>query len=267
MATLLLLNPNTSVEVSERVAALARAQAPAGVQVRAATAAFGARYIAGECAAAIAAHAALQAFADDVARHGLPDAVLLACFGDPGLFALRALSPVPVLGLAEASMQRAAARGPFVVVTGGPAWTPMLGRLALTLGLPAPLLGVQAVQATGGELAADPQAARVLLAQAANDALQAWPEARSVLLGGAGLGGMAAAVAPSVPVPVLDNVHDALATAFDLLDGPLRASRAPRSALRRVPEPGPWTGLAAELVAMLAPTDPPALAPPRPVPP
>ncbi len=52
----------------------------------------------------MAAHAALEAYAAAVAQGGAPSAVLLACFGDPGLFALRALSAAPVLCLAEGSM-------------------------------------------------------------------------------------------------------------------------------------------------------------------
>ena len=49
---------------------------------------------------------------------------------------------------------------------------------------------------TGAQLAADPQAARALLAQACRD----------VIVGGAGLAGMAAAVQPQVAVPVIDSV-------------------------------------------------------------
>ena len=58
------------------------------------------------------------------------DGVLIGCFGDPGLFALREVSGCPVTGLAEASFIRAAALGPFAIVTGGERWKPMLQRLA-----------------------------------------------------------------------------------------------------------------------------------------
>ncbi len=250
MPSLLLLNPNTAPEVSARLLALAQARAPAGLAVRVATARFGARYIASEAAAAIAAHAALDLLAADLASHGAPSAVLLACFGDPGLFALRASCAQPLLGLAEASMRAAAALGPFVVVTGGPAWVPMLGRLALTLALPAPMLGVQAVARSGGELATDP-AAPALLAEAAQQALARWPAARSVLLGGAGLAGLAEAVAPRLPLPVLDNVGVALAAAFDAA---LAAAASPTAEARQPATDGvPWSGLTPELMQFLSP--------------
>lgn len=247
MKTLLLINPNTSAEVSallERHAAPAL-QAP-GLRLAVATARFGPRYIAGEAGAAVAAHAALDAYAAFALAHGQPAAVLLACFGDPGLFALRAVAGVPVLGLAEASMQAAARHGPFVVVTGGASWVPMLHRLAATLPLSAPLLGVQAVARSGGELAADPAAAVGLLHAEATEALARWPGTRAVLLGGAGLAGLAAPLAGRLPCPVLDNVHEAVqAAAAAALAGGTLADAAP--------EPGPWAGLSPELTHWLRP--------------
>lgn len=247
MKTLLLLNPNTSTEVS---ALLQRHAAPvataAGLSLAVATARFGPRYISGEAGAVLAGHAALDAYAAHVQAHGTPAAVLLACFGDPGLFALRAVAGVPVLGLAEAAMQAAARRGPFVIVTGGPAWVPMLQRLAAVLPLPAPLLGVQAVARSGGEIAADPQAATGLLLGAARDALARWPAARAVLLGGAGLAGLAPLLAARLSCPVLDNVAEALQAAAQA------ALAAPAAAPAPVAEPGPWQGLSPELTRWLS---------------
>ena len=257
MSTLLLLNPNTSAEVS---ALLRRHAAPAaqaaGLELAVATARFGPRYITGEAGAAVAAHAALDAYAAHVQAHGRPAAVLLACFGDPGLFALRAVAGVPVLGLAEAAMLAAARHGPFVVVTGGAAWVPMLQRLAAVLPLPAPMLGVQPVPRSGGELAADPGGAAVLLRAAAVEALDRWPAARSVLLGGAGLAGLAAPLAGHLPCPVLDNVVEAVQAAVRAAGTP--ASDMPPDAAQAWPagpaaEPGPWIGLSPELARWLNP--------------
>lgn len=236
MRTLLIVNPNTSDGVTRRLVSHAQAQAPAGWLVQAAQARFGARYISGEMAAAVAAHAALDAYARHAAAQGEPDAVLLGCFGDPGLFALRACSPAPVLGLAEASMRAAGAHGRYAIVTGGAAWVPMLERLARALQLDAALCGVQTVPRSGGELAADPVAAHAVLLQAGRQALARWPDARALLLGGAGLAGMAAPLAGALPVPVLDNVTLALDAVW-ALPAPSAAAPAPS------PEPGPWTGL------------------------
>jgi Asp/Glu/hydantoin racemase len=247
LKTLLLINPNTSAEVS---ALLARHAAPvaltAGLTPVVVTARFGPRYITGEVGAAVAGHAALDAYASHVQAQGRPAAVLLACFGDPGLFALRALAGVPVLGLAEASMLAAARHGPFVVVTGGAAWVPMLQRLAAVLPLPAPLLGVQAVPRSGADMAANPEAAVEWLHAAAQAALARWPGARAVLLGGAGLAGLAAPLAARLPCPVLDNVAEALQAAALAAAAPAGAGPAADAA-----EPGPWQSLSPELARAL----------------
>ena len=152
-------------------------------------------------------------------------------------------------------MDAAARRGPFVIVTGGPAWVPMLHRLAQVLPLPAPLLGVQAVPRSGGELAADPQAAVELLFGAAQEALARWPAAQSVLLGGAGLAGLAAPLAARLPCPVLDNLAEALAAAVPLaLAAPAADAGPPRRArplARPVARAGALAGLHLSLARQL----------------
>ncbi|HYF08570.1 MAG TPA: aspartate/glutamate racemase family protein, partial [Acetobacteraceae bacterium] len=107
---LLLLNGNTDSAMSATLAAkadraLARLGAR-GVHVVPATARFGARYIATRATAAIAAHAVLDALAERIGRANPDrfDAAVIACFGDPGLEAAKELSPIPVVGMAEASL-------------------------------------------------------------------------------------------------------------------------------------------------------------------
>src|SRR5258707_4756053 len=107
-----MINPNTSATVTDLVAAHVRAVAGERATIVPVTGRFGARYIASRAAAAIAGHAALDALAEHVASDGAPcDAVYLACFGDPGLAALKEISPVPVVGMAEASCLAACSRG------------------------------------------------------------------------------------------------------------------------------------------------------------
>lgn len=142
MPRLLVVNPNTSASVTDllqrRLQAQA-AQADAGLQVKTVTARFGAPYVACEASYAVAQHAVLDAWAAALAHGDRPDAVLIGCFGDPGLFALRSGAGVPVSGLAEAAFAAAARHGRFAVVTGGAAWAPMLERLAQALGRTAEL--------------------------------------------------------------------------------------------------------------------------------
>ncbi len=207
MRQLLVINPNTSASVSALLQHHVQAAAGAQVAVRTVTARFGAPYIACEASYAVASHAALDAWAATRAPAGAPapDAVLIGCFGDPGLMALRESCPVPVTGLAEASFIEAARHGRFAIVTGGERWGPMLQRLAQALGQAPALAGIRTVAPTGAELAADPAAARALLGEACRAAADELG-AQAVVLGGAGLAGMAAAVQGGVGVPVIDSV-------------------------------------------------------------
>lgn len=210
MSHVLLINPNTSTEVTACLLDQLRPWCPPGAELVGLTAGFGEPYIATEAAYVVAGHAVLEAFHRHVDEHGLPRAVLVGCFGDPAVWALRAQAPeVPVMGLAEAAMREAKALGPFAVVTGGHAWGPMLERLARGLGLGGAegLQQVHTVEASGGELAANPEAASALLREACVAVAQGAPRPGAVVLGGAVLGGWAAPIAPLLPCPLIDNVE------------------------------------------------------------
>jgi len=199
---LLFINGNTSVSITELILREARQAARPGTEVLGVTARFGARYIASRAAYAVAGHAVLDAYAE----HGAGvDAAVIACFGDPGLAAMREVASVPVTGMAEAACRQAAeAHGRFAIVTGGAAWPAMLREFVAGLGLADRLASVRAVAATGAQIAADQQGARQSLVAACREA--AADGARAVILGGAGLAGIAGRIAGEVPVPLIDGL-------------------------------------------------------------
>jgi allantoin racemase len=207
----LVINPNTTAAVTDKVVAACRQLQPL-LQWEGVTARFGAAYIADEVAYAKASHAALDAFEAFYSDH---DAVLLACFGDPGLLALRELSRVPVTGLAQSSFEAAARRGRFAVVTGGHAWGPMLARFARAHQLDERLVGIHTIDWTGARIAGDPDGALDALVAAAVKGLDAG--AQNILLGGAALAGLAPSLQPRLAVPVLDNVLLAAQAVADAL--------------------------------------------------
>lgn len=241
MRRILLINPNTSAHISALLQTHAQRAAGAEVQVRTVTARFGAPYISCEASYAVAAHAALDAWAAALTPgQERFDSVLLGCFGDPGLLALRQCSQIPVTGLAEAAFAAAALQGRFAIVTGGARWKPMLERLAHSLGYGESLAGIHTVEATGAQLAADPLAAQVLLARACNEAARRFG-VQSIILGGAGLAGMAAQIQPVVAVPLIDSVLAGVAHA---------ARQAQQETLQQRPVfDFAWTGVSAELGA------------------
>jgi allantoin racemase len=225
---ILVINPNTSESVTTLVADLARKLVGDEAEIRAVSGRFGARYIASRAAAAIAAHAALEQLAKHV--DGC-DAAYLACFGDPGLFALKELSPVPVIGMAEASCHLASTLGRrFSIVTGGERWGPMLEEFVRAIGLSERLASVRTIAPTGGDIARDPDAALAGLAHQSR-ACAREDGAEIVILGGAALAGLAQRIAPEVPVPVLCSVESGLRATLAVAQ--LRPAKAQQGSVSR----------------------------------
>jgi hypothetical protein len=141
------------------------------------------RYIATRAAAAVAAHATLDAYAEYGAN---ADVVVLACFGDPGLAGLKEIAQQPVIGMAEAACCYAVSLGKrFAIVTGGVRWGPMLEEFVASLGMSERLAAIKTVAPSGADIARDPEGAYAMLAAACITAATE-NEADSVILGGAG---------------------------------------------------------------------------------
>lgn len=209
---ILLINPNTTSSITERMAAYAGDVVGGAATFVPVTGRFGARYISSRAAAAIAGHAALDALAEHVPGY---DAVYLACFGDPGLAACKEVSPVPVVGMAEAACIAAAREGRrFAIVTGGVLWKTMLQEFVATLNLSSQLAAVRVVAPTGDQIANDPDAALTVLADACSECAQQ-DGADIVILGGAALLGLAERIQPRVPVPLLCSVASGARAALD----------------------------------------------------
>ena len=204
----LLINPNTSEATTLKLHENLLPLLPVGCGLDVRTVSKGAPYIACEASHAVAASALLETWADYLSEQNAPDGVLIGCFGDPGLFALRESSACKVTGLAEASFMEASERGSFAIVTGGLRWKPMLQRLAMTLGFGEALLHIETVTPTGAMLQADPAMAIECLTQACQDA--SLPGVRSIILGGAGLAGLASVIQPHVDLPLIDSAQAGL---------------------------------------------------------
>ncbi len=200
----LVINPNTNALTAQRLQEVLSSCMPETVHLEFTTAAFGASYIACEASHAIASHACIEAWADHhkLAKQAM-DGVLIGCFGDPGLFALREMAAYPVTGLAEASFIQASALGPFSIVTGGERWKPMLKRLAMSLGFGDQLRHIETVAPTGAELQANPVMAIECLKQACEQAVK--PGVKSIILGGAGLAGYAQHIQNLISLPIFDS--------------------------------------------------------------
>jgi allantoin racemase len=239
---LLIINPNTTSRITTLLQTHAKTVAGTEIEIRGVTARFGAPYISCEASYAVAGHATLDAWAAALtAGQATPHAVLIGCFGDPGLLALREISRIPVTGLAEAAFVEASAYGRFALVTGGHRWKPMLERLAHTLGFSQLLAGIHTVTPSGAQLAEDLPASRAMLARVCREAANHF-KAQAVILGGAGLAGLAADIQGQVDVPVIDSVLAGVRQAIKL------TSQAPPSASGKFDFR--WQNVSPELAAL-----------------
>lgn len=101
---LLLINPNTTVSMTRKAETAARNVARPDTQLIATTSKSGPHSIEGFYDVAVCVPGLLE----EARRHRDVDAVVIACFDDTGLDAMRCLFDVPVIGIGEAGYHAAA---------------------------------------------------------------------------------------------------------------------------------------------------------------
>lgn len=115
MPNLLLINPNTTRSMTDKMAQAARTIIPADTHIHAITADYGAPSIEGYYDEVFAVPPMLQAIAEN--QHNI-DAVIIACFDDTGIEAARCFSDKPVIGICQAACHQASiVAATFSIVT------------------------------------------------------------------------------------------------------------------------------------------------------
>ncbi|PND31474.1 hydrogenase expression protein HupH [Achromobacter pulmonis] len=213
---LLVVNGNTTADLTASLAGQARAFLGEAAQVHAVTVGFGPAYIASRAEAAISAHAVLETVERQFAQAAQPfHACVLACFGEPGIGAVRERVDVPVVGMAEASIMSAMQRGDrYAIVTVGQRWPAMLREQIRQLGVEARCAGILALPGHALDYASrTPQSA-----QRVSQALDAAVEqgADVVIVAGAALAGYLPGLPRQPQVPIIDSYRAALAQALAL---------------------------------------------------
>lgn len=242
---ILLLNPNTTGDVTDLLHAAGSKAASAGTELVPMTAVRGVPYIATRAEAQIGGAIALEMLAE--AGAGI-DAAVIAAFGDPGLFGARELFSFPVVGLAEAAMLTACMLGRrFAIVTFAGALAPWYEECVTMHGLSARCAGIRTLDGSFQSIS-DVQAEKEeLLVALANRAVER-DQADVVILSGAPLAGLAAKVRDRIAVPVVDPVAAAVRQAETL--AVLKPRKAVAGTFRR-PDPKPTRGLAEPLAAII----------------
>lgn len=203
---ILLVNPNTSAFITDRMVRTAQATLGTAAEVVGVTAQQGPAVVGSRVENALASAAALELAA--IHANGC-DAVLLGISSDAGLAPLRELLEVPVTGMLEAGLLTACQLGGRVgLLTLGARMLPLYQEQAKLMGLDQRVVawaGLELPSAFASQ--PDPAVAEALGAEVnrmvQKDGLDV------VVLAGAVLAGCRAAVQPRVPVPVIDSLEAA----------------------------------------------------------
>lgn len=203
----LVVNVNTSENMTETIATAARRAAAADTEIVALTPSFGADAV----DTGFESYLAAVAVMDCVLHYDQPyDAVVIAGFGEPGRDGLQELITAPVIEICEASAQVAQLVGrTYSVITTLQRSVPLIeDRLRLT-GLATRCASIRACGLTTAEVDTDPQrAARAIVDEARRAVEDDYAEV--ICLGCAGLAGLEDQIRNELGVPVIDGVAAAV---------------------------------------------------------
>jgi allantoin racemase len=222
-----IVNPNTSVAMTQTIAEAAARVARPGTSIRAVASAFGPASIEGPYDDAFAVPGLLARIAEAEADgvDAQVDAHVIACFDDTGLDAARALAAAPVVGIGEAAFHVAGLLAHrFSVVTTLARSIPVIEQNLLRYGLDRRCARVRASDVPVLALAREGSDARARIAGEIERALGE-DGADAIVLGCAGMADLAAALSAQFSVPVVDGVASAVMLAEGLAALGLRTSK------------------------------------------
>jgi len=158
----------------------------------------------------------LETVEREAARAEAPfDACLLACFGEPGIGAVRECLTVPVVGMAEASIMAAMQRGDrYAIVTVGQRWPGMLREQIRQLGLESRCAAIIALPGNALDYVSRSPESAAEVSRALDAAVAQGADV--VIVAGAALAGYLPALPRRPAVPIIDSYRAALAQVLAL---------------------------------------------------
>ena len=198
---LLLINPNTSEDTTATMLEIAREVASLGTDITATTASFGVPLICNPEQLSVAADAVCQA----ANEYNEPyDGIVIAAFGDPGIERLRREQPVPVLGIAQASMIEAGANGRrFSIVTTTRELGTPIRQIAQNLVLADQLMSLRFTSSDAQALSSKPKQLLAELSEATRRAIHE-DGAKAVIIGGGPLAQAARTLRDWFDAPIIE---------------------------------------------------------------
>lgn len=218
---LLIINPNTTKTMTDKVAVAAQRVASTGTEIIAKTSNHGPISIEGYYDEALSLAGLLQQIRDNPDHDG----VVIACFDDTGLDAARCLTDRPVVGIGEAGYRMAAMlSNRFSVVTTLSRSVPALEHNLLRYGLQRQCVSVRASDVPVLELEHGKPEAMARIESEIQKAIEI-DHAEAIVLGCAGMTDLAEGFARKYQLPVLDGVACAVALTESMARVGLRTSR------------------------------------------
>lgn len=219
---ILVINPNTTVSMTNKIAAAARAVARADTTIIAANSQDGPASIQGFLDVATCVPGLLQ----EVAQHPDVDAIVIACFDDTGLDAVRSLVSVPVLGIGEAAYHAASmVATKFSVITTLSRSVPGLENNLMRYGLAQKCVRVRATDIPVLKLEEGDPATLDKIRSEIRAAIEQ-DKAEAIVLGCAGMADLMAQLSEEFGLPVIDGVAAGVSFAEALVRNKLRTSKA-----------------------------------------
>ena len=153
------------------------------------------------------------------------DGVLLACMGDPCLFAVKEACPVPLVGIAEAGISTALLLGyKFSILAASAKAKPMMESMVLSYGLTDRLASVETFAQPIDAFMEDPQVLRDGIRRTAERAIARGAEV--LLLGCAGMTMLSNELDTLAPIPLVDPIKAGVEQLKGILRGGFSVSRA-----------------------------------------
>ena len=202
---ILLINPNTTPEFTAKIHSIAKQSASPGTEIVTLQPASGPRSIESVYDELLSAQGTLELVIAELDHY---EAIGIACYSDhPVIQALREITFIPVLGIAEASMYMACMIGrQFSVVTTNIEWIPLLWDAVRRYGLDARCSSVRAIDLPVLALhSGDEEKIYQMIYHEAFQAINV-DGAEVICLGCAGMAGLDKRLEKALGIPVLDGV-------------------------------------------------------------
>jgi allantoin racemase len=219
---ILVVNPNTTASMTQKIGAAAMASATLGTEIVACNPGHGPESIEGYYDEAFS----IPGLIGEIQNHPEADAIVLACFDDSGLDAARCIGPAPVVGIGEAAFHMASLISVrFGVVTTLNRSVPAIEHNLIRYGLAARCAKVRASEVPVLELEDPRSDARARISKEIRAAIEL-DKAEAIVLGCAGMADLAQSLSAEHGVPVLDGVSCAVKLAESLVALGLTTSSA-----------------------------------------